>query len=51
MSTIKISCICPPIPMRQFDYQAYYDGQEEFGPYGYGSTEQEAINDLKEQSE
>lgn len=38
----------PPIPTRQFDWCAYFDGEEERGGYGYGPTEQEAILDLIE---
>ena len=37
-----------PIPMRQYDWAAWYDGKEESGPYGYGRTEAEAIADLKQ---
>lgn len=36
----------PPIPIRDFDWCAYYDGQEEAGHYGYGRTEVEAIQDF-----
>lgn len=36
----------PPIPIRSFDWRAYRDGDEEAGNYGYGRTEQEAIEDL-----
>ncbi len=43
--------ICPPVPKRMFDWVAHYDGEEEFGPYGYGSTEAEAIANLKKQTE
>jgi hypothetical protein len=49
--TIVTLCICPPIPDRSFDWCAYYDGDEEGGPRGYGATEQEAVNDLLENSE
>lgn len=35
----------PPIPVRQLDWMAYYDGHEE-GPTGWGATEADAINDL-----
>ena len=38
----------PPIPVRNFDWCACYDGEEENGGYGYGRTEQEAIADLIE---
>lgn len=40
----------PPIPIRSFDWTAHYDGHEE-GDYGFGRTEQEAINDLVENCE
>jgi hypothetical protein len=40
--------IYPPIPIYKFDWCAYRDGEEERGQYGYGATEQEAINDLIE---
>lgn len=57
---IVTSCICPPIPTRNFDwcavldtYEANFIGGEndewEQGPSGYGPTEQEAISDLMEQ--
>lgn len=46
--SIVTVCICPPIPDRRFDWCAYYDGDEEGGPRGYGATEQEAVNDLIE---
>jgi hypothetical protein len=39
---------CPPIPDRRFDWSAHWDGEEEHsGWVGWGSTEQEAIDDLK----
>jgi hypothetical protein len=41
----------PPIPIRDFDWIAYPDGAEEDGPFGYGRTKQEAIDDLNEQME
>ena len=41
----------PPIPMRQFDWSAHYEGHEESGPYGHGHTEQAAISDLTENYE
>jgi hypothetical protein len=36
----------PPIPTTQFDWSAYFDGMEESGPYGWGSTEIAAIKEL-----
>lgn len=38
--------VFPPIPTREFDWCAYFDGEEERGHYGYGDTKQAAINDL-----
>ena len=43
--------IYPPIPLRQFDWCAYYDGSEESGPYGYGPCRLEAIRELLEITE
>lgn len=43
--------VYPPIPVRASDWCAYYDGEEELGNYGWGATEQEAINDLMEMSD
>ena len=44
---IKTDHIYPPIPIREYDWCAYYDGLEEDGPQGFGRTEQAAIEDLK----
>ena len=41
----------PPIPIRDFDWCAYREGDEEEGPRGYGRTEAEAVADLIEQVE
>lgn len=42
----------PPIPMRQFDWVAYRDGDEPddegFMLCGFGTTEQEAIQELQD---
>lgn len=38
----------PPIPVRSFDWCAFYDGCEEDGRYGYGATEAEAVADFIE---
>ncbi len=43
---IQTSHTYPPIPVRGFDWCAWFDGDEELGRYGYGPTEQEAIADL-----
>lgn len=45
---IKTSHVYPPIPIREFDWQAYYDGEEEAGQYGHGRTEAAAVVDLIE---
>lgn len=47
---IVTSHIYPPIPIRDYDWCAYYDGEEE-GDCGYGATEAEAIRDLKDNYE
>ena len=38
-----------PIPVRLFDLVATFDGYEPGDPIGLGSTEQDAINDLRKQ--
>jgi hypothetical protein len=40
--------ICPPIPSFKFDWRATWDGYDLGDPVGYGATEQEAIDDLRE---
>ena len=49
--TIRTSCNCPPIPTRAYDWQAWRDGNEEYGPFGYGATEEAAIAALIEQED
>ena len=50
--TIRTNFVYPPIPpirgKRNNDWCAWYDGEEESHRYGWGETEQEAINELKE---
>lgn len=43
--------VYPPIPLRQFDWSAVYDGYEPGEPIGWGVTEALAIQDLEEKSE
>jgi hypothetical protein len=43
--------IYPPIPIRRFDWQAMYDGDEPPCICGHGATEQEAIDDLLSQTD
>ena len=50
MVEIKTEFVYPPIPIRCFDWCAWFDGQEE-GPTGKGETEAEAIENLLEQKE
>lgn len=44
-SKVVTSNIFPPIPLRKFDWCAYFDGEED-GLVGYGPTEVDAIDDL-----
>jgi hypothetical protein len=39
----------PPIPTRDHDWSAVFDGYEPGNPIGWGRTEQEAVDDLWEQ--
>jgi hypothetical protein len=49
--TIRTTYVHPPIPIRTSDWCACEEGQEEYGPYGWGATEAEAIEDLQERLE
>lgn len=49
--TIKTDFIYPPIPTRNFDWQAALDGYDAGDPLGHGATEIEAIQDLLTQLE
>lgn len=46
--TIKTSFVYPPIPVRDFDWEAYIDSYEPGDALGHGATEEEAIADLLE---
>lgn len=48
MSTPKIvtSHVFPPMPSRENDWCAHYEGEEEAGNYGWGATEWEAVLDF-----
>jgi hypothetical protein len=48
MTNIVTYFVYPPIPDRTQDWCAYYDGEEELGHYGWGRTESEAVQDLKD---
>lgn len=53
--TIKTVHVCPPIPIRDYDWQAYdtdhYDPEDPDRFTGWGRTEAEAIADLLSQLE
>jgi hypothetical protein len=48
---IKTSFVYPPIPLRDYDWCATFEGHEPGGLIGYGRTEEAAIADLKAQAE
>lgn len=48
---IETEYVCPPIPIRCFDWHATEVNYEPGRPIGQGETEQEAIDDLIEQLE
>ena len=51
MSAPKIvtTFVYPPIPLRNCDWAAHYDGEEdEQMAIGFGTTEQDAVRDLTE---
>jgi hypothetical protein len=48
MRKIVTSYVNPPIPYRQNEWCAHYDGEEEAGSYGWGATEADAIRDFIE---
>lgn len=51
MRAIHTEHVYPPIPERQYDWQATFDGYEPGDPVGYGPTKEAAIADLIEQQE
>lgn len=50
MAERAITCdfVNPPVPSREFDWCAVYEGDEETGRYGWGRTREAAIADLME---
>jgi hypothetical protein len=46
MSKMIVRNVYPPIPDRQFDWTAFWDGTEETQHAGWGATREEAIADL-----
>ena len=51
INDIIVEFMYPPIPIRQFDYCAYFRGDSEEGPIGFGETKEDAIIALKDQME
>jgi hypothetical protein len=43
---IVVEAVFPPIPTRNYDFAAYFDGREESGIIGRGPTEDEAVRNL-----
>lgn len=43
--------IYPPIPDRSMDWRASFEDGDEYGPFGYGPTEEAARQDLLENEE
>jgi len=46
---IKATYVHPPIPVRDRDWCACIDGDEEIGPYGWGATSRAAELNLIDQ--
>ena len=46
---IRTSYERPPIPTTRFDWCAWMDDTDETGPFGYGRTREEAVDDLERQ--
>jgi hypothetical protein len=38
----------PPVPWRGWDWVAFREGDEESGPFYWGATQEDAINELRE---
>lgn len=47
-SEILTNHINPPIPIRQYDWEAFREDYDEGGIIAYGRTEEEAIKNLLE---
>lgn len=48
MKAITTENICPPIPIRNYDWMATREDYDEGDPVGHGETEEEAVQDLLE---
>lgn len=51
MSKIITEFIYPPIPIRNYDWEAIREDYNEGDPIGHGRTEKDAILDLLQQEE
>lgn len=51
MNNIKTNYVYPPIPIRNYDWEAFRDDYDEGSIIGHGRTEKEAIDDLFDQEE
>lgn len=43
--------VCPPIPVRVFDWSAVRDGYEPGDPLGWGESAADAVRDLVKQEQ
>lgn len=48
MNRIITENVCPPIPVRDYDWIATREDYDEGDPIGMGKTEKDAISDLLE---
>lgn len=49
--SILTTFVNPPLPINNFDWEAVYQDSNEGDPIGYGSTQDEAIEDLLSKTE
>ena len=47
---IVVDYVNPPIPIRAFDFCAFFEGNDIGDPQGYGTTAAEAIKDLRDKA-
>lgn len=48
---IDVEYVCPPIPVRSYDWRAFIIGADENAPVGWGRTRWDAIDNLRAQLE
>lgn len=51
MPTVHYRFIYPPIPIRNFDWEATFDEYDMGDPIGFGRTKEEALKNLMEEKE